>query len=205
MKKTTLLLVFFTLISCKNNTGENESLETNTVKIGGLEWISSNLNTNKFQNGDEIYEAKNSEDWINAGNEERPAWCYYKFDSSNEKLYGKLYNWYAANDSRGLAPMGWHVATNGEWKELSNINGEYHNKKSSSMYLDEIKFNPISSGFCSFKGKFIDIDDDYCQWWCFYNKKQRKSFAWGVSSKKYTSWKVEDKRVGLPVRCVKDK
>ena len=139
MKKTILLLAFFTLVSCKNNTEENESIETKTVKIGSIEWMSSNLNTTEFQNGDEIYEAKNSEDWINAGKEERPAWCYYKFDSSNEKLYGKLYNWYAANDSKGIASKGWHVATNGEWKELSQVNQKNYAGNPKTLYLNEIK------------------------------------------------------------------
>ncbi len=194
-----------TKVSTDNNTENIENIEISTVKIGGVEWTTCNLNTNKFQNGDLIFEAKNAEDWINAGKEERPAWCYYAFDSLNEKKYGKLYNWYAANDPKGLAPKGWHVATNGEWKELSQANQKKLRENSNIKYLDEIKFNPVSSGFCSSKGEFFPINKDDGQWWCYYDKKQRESYVWGIDSKNNTGWRVVKKRIGLPVRCVKDK
>ncbi|MFM7684026.1 MAG: FISUMP domain-containing protein [Bacteroidota bacterium] len=47
-----------------------------------------------------------------------PAWCYYNYDPKNGTKYGKLYNWFAVNNSRGLAPKGWHIATNDEWSEF---------------------------------------------------------------------------------------
>jgi uncharacterized protein (TIGR02145 family) len=86
-----------------------------TVKIGEQVWMAENLNVDRFMNGDIISHAKTNEEWIQAGNEKKPAWCYYNNDTNNGFTYGKLYNWYAVNDSRGLAPAGWHVSTNSEW------------------------------------------------------------------------------------------
>ena len=61
---------------------------------------------------------KNLDEWKQAGKAGTPMSCYYNFDPENGKKYGKLYNWYAVNDSRGLAPSGFHIATKDDWKEL---------------------------------------------------------------------------------------
>ena len=50
-------------------------------------------------------------------------YCYYNFDPSICPSFGKLYNWYAVNDQRGLAPSGWHVASDPEWTELTDMFG----------------------------------------------------------------------------------
>jgi uncharacterized protein (TIGR02145 family) len=90
--------------------------------IGGRIWMTSNLNVSKFQNGDPIYEAKTKAQWNKASKDKKPAWCYYQNNAQNGVTYGKLYNWYAVNDPRGLAPKGWHIPTKSEWKELiSNL------------------------------------------------------------------------------------
>ena len=69
-----------------------------TVTIGEQTWMAENLNVSKFRNGDEIPEAKTNEEWIKAGNEGKPAWCYYENIPANGEKYGKLYNWYAVTD-----------------------------------------------------------------------------------------------------------
>lgn len=50
-------------------------------------------------------------------------WCYYNNDTANGRVYGKLYNWYAVNDPRGLAPQGWRIPSNGEWTTLTTFLG----------------------------------------------------------------------------------
>ncbi len=90
------------------------------IKIGEQTWIAQNLNVDRFRNGDLIPHAINNEDWERAGERGQPAWCYYDNGSSNEAKYGKLYNWYAVNDPRGLAPKGWHIASEVEWLKLAN-------------------------------------------------------------------------------------
>jgi uncharacterized protein (TIGR02145 family) len=113
MKKKSLL--FFILTTIISQTFSQTSKE---IKIGNQIWMSENLNTSKFLNGDPIYEAKTIAQWIKAREDKKPAWCYYQNNPQNGLIYGKLYNWYAVNDRRGLAPKGWHISTGNEWKEL---------------------------------------------------------------------------------------
>src|SRR6188508_2434374 len=82
-----------------------------SIKIGQQVWMGQNLNADSFRNGETIMEAKSAEEWIKAGNEGKPAWCYYENSIENGRKYGKLYNWFAINDPRRLAPKGWHIPT----------------------------------------------------------------------------------------------
>jgi uncharacterized protein (TIGR02145 family) len=96
-----------------------------TVVIGTQTWTAENLNVITFQNGDTIPEAKSAEEWVIACKNKKPAWCYYNNDSINGLEYGKLYNWYAIDDPRGLAPLGWLIPNEEEWKVLiKELGGE---------------------------------------------------------------------------------
>ena len=86
--------------------------------IGKQTWMAENLNVSRFKNGDVIKEVKSIDEWAYACENQIPAWCYYNNDVNNGKKYGKLYNWCAILDSRGLAPEGWHIPSNSEWKIL---------------------------------------------------------------------------------------
>ena len=103
-----------------------------TVTIGTQVWMKENLNVSTFRNGDSIPEAKTEEEWRAAGDAKQPAWCYYDNDPKNGEKYGKLYNWYAVNDSRGLAPAGYHVPTDEEWSVLIGFLGDDAGKKMKS-------------------------------------------------------------------------
>jgi len=70
--------------------------------------MAKNLNVSTFRNGDAISEAKTDEEWRTAGENKKPVWYYYDNEYSNGEKYGKLYNWYAVIDPRGLAPVCWH-------------------------------------------------------------------------------------------------
>ncbi len=92
-----------------------------TVKICNQTWTAKNLNVSHYRNGDIIPQVTDPAIWptITTG-----AWCWYDNDSTNYGAnYGKLYNWYAVNDPRGLAPEGWHVPSDGEWTILTNCLG----------------------------------------------------------------------------------
>jgi uncharacterized protein (TIGR02145 family) len=89
-----------------------------SVKIGNQEWMTRNLDVDRFRNGDLIPHIESKEEWEEAGENGQPAWCYYDNDPENGKKYGKLYNWHAVNDPRGLAPEGYHVSTDDEWTIL---------------------------------------------------------------------------------------
>jgi uncharacterized protein (TIGR02145 family) len=88
-------------------------------KIGNQTWMAENLKVTKFRNGEEIMQAQSEYDWLRAAENLQPAWCYY-FDESNVDSYGILYNWFAVNDPRGLAPEGWHVPSIYEWQQMIN-------------------------------------------------------------------------------------
>lgn len=86
-----------------------------TVIIGSQEWMVKNLDVSYYRNGDSIPQVTNGTTWSNLTT---GAWCYNNNDSNNNSTYGKLYNWYAVNDPRGLAPSGWHVVNDKEWKTI---------------------------------------------------------------------------------------
>jgi len=81
-------------------------------------WSAKNLDVDHYQNGDSIPEVRTGWGYLTTG-----AWCYFENNSANGTTYGKLYNWYAINDSRGLIPAGWHIATDEEWKTLEKYLG----------------------------------------------------------------------------------
>ena len=86
-----------------------------TVQICNQVWTAKNLNVSHYRNGDVIPQVTDSATWnhLTTG-----AWCYYNHDPSMGAIYGKLYNWYAVNDPRGLAPAGWHVSSEQDWNSL---------------------------------------------------------------------------------------
>ncbi len=103
-----------------------------TVTIGSQVWIAKNLEVSTFRNGDAIPQVTSDAEWEAAGKNKQPAWCYYDNDAKNGTKYGKLYNWYAVNDPRGLAPAGYHVPTDAEWTTLDNFLGDDAGKKMKS-------------------------------------------------------------------------
>lgn len=107
----TLTNLYCSLASAQNSI----ATKYKEVKIGDQIWMGENLKVSKFRNGDAIPEAKTNEEWIRAGKDKQPAWCYYNNDKNNDALHGKLYNAYAVDDPRGLAPTGWHIPNDKEW------------------------------------------------------------------------------------------
>jgi uncharacterized protein (TIGR02145 family) len=97
---------------------ENLHSEELTFTIGNQVWMTKNLNVDKFRNGDLIPEVKKISEWERADRKRLPAWCYYDNDPLNGDRYGKLYNWHAVNDPRGLAPEDWKIPSEEEWEEM---------------------------------------------------------------------------------------
>jgi uncharacterized protein (TIGR02145 family) len=86
--------------------------------------MTRNLDVACFKNGDPIMEARASDDWGYAAQHGLPAWCYYENNHVYGKKFGKLYNWYAVNDPRGLAPDSWHIPSLMEWEEMVQVLSE---------------------------------------------------------------------------------
>lgn len=101
----------------------SEALSQSVVKIGKQKWMSKNLDVITFRNGEQISQASNKEQWDEYSKNKIPSWCYYDFDENNGKIYGKLYNWFAVSDPRGLAPKGYHIPTDQEWTALTDFLG----------------------------------------------------------------------------------
>jgi uncharacterized protein (TIGR02145 family) len=112
---SSVLFIALLLVGCGNN--------FKTVKIGNQVWMAENLNVGLYRNGDIIPEAKTYDEWAVLEKTKTGCWCYYNNDTVNGKKYGKLYNWYAVNDNRGISPAGWHVPTDNEWTVLVNFLG----------------------------------------------------------------------------------
>lgn len=112
---------------CGNGIDENcnRQIDDNcipSVTICNQTWMLKNLDVSFYKNGDPIPQVTDPSAWagLTTG-----AWCYYNNDLANNSIYGKLYNWYAVNDPRGIAPLGWHVPSDAEWTILSNCLGGY--------------------------------------------------------------------------------
>ena len=127
MKKVTSFVAILIIIAgCKKNTTTTNITDIdgnvyNPVKIGNQVWMKENFNTTRYRNGDLIQKVTDPTAWaaLTTG-----AWCWYNNDSANyASTIGKLYNWFAVNDSRGFTPPGWHVPSDAEWTKLSTFLG----------------------------------------------------------------------------------
>lgn len=210
MKKCKLLIptaiLSMLLLCCK----ENQS-----VIIGNQEWASENLAASTFRNGEEIMEARTNQDWEKAGKDGIPAWCYYGNNYKNNKKYGKLYNWYAVNDPRGLAPEGWHIPDKAEFSELISFLGGENDaslKLKSTKGWDDIGNGTNSSGFsampCGWRsdiGEFKGLGGNG-SWWS--SSEYSATNAWYMSLEYFTGsvnmGNDSDKQNGISVRCIKD-
>jgi uncharacterized protein (TIGR02145 family) len=189
---------------------EIKIIRFNSVKIGNQIWMTENLNIGRFQNGDIIPEAKTAEEWKAAGNTKRPAWCYYHNDPKNGDKYGKLYNWYAVKDTRGLAPEGWHVPSDAEWTILSTyLGGEAAagNKMKSTSGWNDNGNGTNNSGFSGLPGGdrgdngSFNFVGSYGHWWSSSEVAEPYGHCWGLEYS-YLWLDGSNKSDGFSVRCV---
>lgn len=101
-----------------------------TVKIGDQWWMAENLRVTTYRNGESVYKVVDGYEWsILKDKNISAAHCANENDEANADIYGYLYNGYAVNDSRNIAPQGWHIPSDKEWEELakyiSDDNGGY--------------------------------------------------------------------------------
>jgi uncharacterized protein (TIGR02145 family) len=218
MKKVSLILsavVMTAMMLSSFGVGtSNEESTSNEVTIGKQVWMSENLNVDKFRNGDPIPEAKTYEEWFAAHDNNQPAWCYNDNDPSNGTKYGKLYNWHAVNDPRGLAPNGYHIPTDAEWTILTDYLGGEDNAGTSMKSTSGWKDNgngTNSSGFSGLPGGNRGNDGTFGgigyggSWWS--SSEYDTDAAW-FRNLVYANGVVEryddGKVCGLSVRCLRD-
>ena len=192
-----------------------------TVNIGGQIWMAENLNVDRFRNGDIIFHARTEEEWITAGENRQAAWCYYDNDSVKGPAYGKLYNWYAVNDPRGLAPEGWKIPSGGDWLVLFRFLGGAHlagaKMKSTEHWADykgesgngtnESGFKGLPGGFRNSDGYFFAFDSGkHGYWW---SSELCETYLEPLCLKlfyyeDFALLESNDAVWGLSVRCLKD-
>lgn len=190
-----------------------EGNEYKTILIGEQTWMAENLNTSTFCNGDPIPEAKTSEEWDRGWYDQKAVWCYYENNQENGRKYGKLYNWWAVIDPRGLAPEGWHVSSNSEWSNLLNFLGGGQDAIAKLIATKDWKDKEgaNTSGFTALPAGIQDCGSNdgrrsYAlgELGCFWTSDSYDEyraywvFIGGTEIKKWTKGK------GSSVRCIKD-
>jgi len=191
-----------------------------TIKIGNQTWMTENSNVSSFRNGDVIKQAKTNRKWKRLARKGKPAWCYYENKIENGTIYGKLYNWYAVNDARGLAPCGWHIPSDQDWIELTeylggeDIAGEKMKAvKGWKEYINNFSNGNNISGFSGLPGGYrfsngiFFYAGSFGYWWSSTqdNTDSEKAFYRDQSyNKSNLSRDTNDKRNGLSIRCIKD-
>ncbi len=223
MQKTLLTISTFAATAmlfsfCGNNATNQPSTAndstSNEVTIDKQVWMSKNLNVDKFRNGDLVPEAKTAGEWKAYADAGEAAWCYSDNYASNGTKYGKLYNWYAVNDPRGLAPKGWHVPSDEEWTVLTDYLGGAERAgakmKAKTDWLSDGNgtnssgFSGLPGGYRSSNGTF-DYIGLYGFWWS--STENYADGAWGRTLNYFNGNVNRDgsiKEDGLSVRCLRD-
>jgi uncharacterized protein (TIGR02145 family) len=182
-----------------------------TVMIGGEVWMQENLQVTHYRNGDAIDLVTDNSAWSRPSG----AYCWYNHDTViNAKRYGALYNWGAVNDSRGLCPAGWHVATHAEWTALTTYLGGTAvaggKLKSALLFLPPNVGATNASGFSARPGGFRVWDG-------VFSGITERSYWWTSTPDGFNAWyrtlgysdtQVEVYSIGgdfgFSVRCVRD-
>lgn len=181
-----------------------------SVQIGDQTWTAKNLDVENYRNGDPIPQVSDPQEWAKL---KTGAWCYYDNNHYNNNKYGKLYNWYAVNDPRGLCPEGWHIPSKVEFEELDvcvNRRAEALIDKSKKLNYNlketqnATEFSALFAGRRSSYGSFALLGGSIIFW----------SSTEGSSSDACTMGLYDDnsnvslyyynKEYGFSVRCIKD-
>ena len=172
-----------------------------------------NLDVSKYRNGDNIPQVTDQTEWTNLTT---GAWCYYENNTAYGPVHGKLYSWYAVNDSRGLAPSGWHIPSDTELTTLINCLGGDALSGGAMIEIGTTYWETPnagatnSSGFTALPAGFRSSSTAlgigrFGYWWSA--SENTLNFAWsraigydGANSVR----RFANKSEGYSVRCVKD-
>lgn len=185
------------------------------VGIGGQEWTVRNLSVRHYRNGDGIPHAETAEELERYGRSGVGAWMHVGGDSTNEREFGLLYNWFAATDPRGLGPPGRHLPTDAEWGELEEFLGARragHQMKVSDGWegggggTNESGFSALPAGFRHWDGEYSPVGI-FGSWWTASELPEDPYYAWfrGVGSDySHMHRDRSSKQLGMSIRLVRD-
>jgi uncharacterized protein (TIGR02145 family) len=217
MKKTIFLVVLLVSFSYTNKAQTVTDIDGNVyniLTIGSQQWLGENLKATHYRNGDPIPNVPGGTAWENLTT---GAYCNYQDDTINATVYGRLYNWLAVNDSRIIAPVGWHIPTDteftilidylggdsiagGKLKEIGFEHWCYPNAGATN----ETGFTAVPGGYCNSLGVFDNKG---------YRGYYQSSTVYNAGNSWFRELVCEDDRVdrhyaskgsGHSVRCVKD-
>jgi uncharacterized protein (TIGR02145 family) len=187
-----------------------------TIVIGTQTWMAENLRVTKYRNGDPIPNSTNNAAWIALTT---GSYCNYDNATDNDKIntFGRLYNWYAVNDSRNIAPTGWHVPTDAEWTTLitylggQSLAGGNLKEIGTTHWISPNDGADNASGFTALPGGYRGTNGEFFtfgftgHWWS--SSVYDAANAWGLyvncfdaNASRYS----KGKSYGFSVRCVKD-
>ena len=234
---------FQTDSSSGESTGTVTDIDGNvyeTIKIGNQWWMAENLKVTHYRNGSPIRSvtpdgqpgvapnlalANNPNGDLIPNVSDNAAWsvlttgayCDYDNNSANGDIYGHLYNYYALVDSREIAPIGWHVPTDGEWQTLIDfLGGEAvaggglkevgtaHWISPNTGATDQVGFTALPAGYRLIQGEFRRLGENTLFW---SSTEDDSQFAWYRSlfnSTTQVNHLCDSKKIGMSVRCLRD-
>jgi uncharacterized protein (TIGR02145 family) len=200
-----------------------EDTNYRSVTIGTQVWMVDNLKTLKYRNGETIPNITDLNIWSNLSS---AAQCDYENTPAYTETYGRLYNWYAVNDPRNIAPFGWHIPSKEEWLTLINyLGGEevagdklkesgylhwYYDGNCSTFASNETGFTALPGGCLT---NNVEIDSEWYfayvsqagYWWT--SSEKNSSHASCIEMMRFDGhvFNFDDsKNRAYSVRCIKD-
>lgn len=180
---------------------QEPEVKVTNIQIGTQIWGIKNLDVTNYRDGTPIPQVSDPQKWseLTTG-----AWCYYNNDSLNNRVSGKLYNWYAVagifdeasktdmSKRKQLTPIG-TVPTDDEILELKL-----------SLASSGQNFNLINGGFRNTNGTFSGLGSRYYLWT---STEQGGDAAWSRtnSGSNVLSGDLVYKKMGLSVRYLEKK
>lgn len=185
-----------------------------SIILGTQEWIGENLRTSKYRNGDPITTGLSDAIWFTTS---EGSYSIYENDLANNSIFGKIYNFYAVEDPRGLCPTGWHVATDLDWTQLENYLGGIQMaggklKSTSNIWASPNTGATNVSGFSALPGGVRRNNGSYVgktfdtYWWTSTTSGPDTGWdrAVGYNAESVGRYSSDEKNGGFYIRCVKD-
>lgn len=213
-------LITFNFVPCIDANGNSYAV----VQIGNQLWMAENLNAGKYQTGEAMDLVTDNTAWSGITT---AAYCSYNNLEANSDIYGRLYNWYAATDSRNIAPHGWHVPSDAEWHRMIlaidkdatltegvaesffaagmlKETGTSHWSSPNEGATNEYGFSALPAGARNYDGTY-DFIGTYAHWWCTDQKTDENGWLRYIPND-WTDFQriTAGKMFGLSLRCVQD-
>jgi len=201
--------ITFSFVACTDSDSNNYS----TVQIGDQVWMAENLKTTSFNDGQPIPNVVGN---FALGHLTSPAYCWGNNDPANKDEYGGLYNWFAVNSGK-LAPTGWHVPTETEFRTLADYLGGVSIAGGKMKSTTKWQFNVGATNESGFSGNPVDYRNydgvifwnpgGMASYWSSTDCTATNAIGTRLSNDRvvFDIWDGGvDKKYGYSIRCIKD-